>query len=113
MPTISFDAIHEMNGSAWALDINGTQLPVNYRIAHPTYRNTSIPGEAAQALARHALPLTRRSVSEGLHRVRAIVGRTSCTDVFVGAAAVVKPCGRSYQANGPHTTHRACAMQAT
>ena len=45
VPNISFDAIYETKAGAWALNINGTQLPVNYRYAHPTYRNTSIPGE--------------------------------------------------------------------
>ena len=46
VPKISFDAIYETRAGAWALNINGTQLPVTYRSAHPTYRNTSIPGEA-------------------------------------------------------------------
>ena len=47
MPGISFDIIYENKHGMWELDINGTQLPVSYRTADPSYRNTSILGEAA------------------------------------------------------------------
>ncbi len=67
MPSISFDIIYENKDGMWELDISGTQLPVSYRAANPTYRNTSILGESGQSSQAGSKPF-RLCIGETLRR---------------------------------------------